>query len=151
VVVITPVDDPRLTPDLGRHPAGDERHERQRPGDRRGHVEEPLRRQRAPPPQDEQVDDRQEREQRADADHRLEREAGDVDRWPVDRGHRVQTPHRVVEGMERQQREQVRDRDPEGDPPVVVPAEDVLGRAPGGLRQALQANESDCSWLASRR
>jgi hypothetical protein len=88
-----------------------------------------------------QVDKAEQGEQGADTDHGLEREPHHVDRRLVGERDDVEALDdgvRVVEGEERQQAGDfyaVDDRVP------VVPAEQVLGRAPGGCREAFYRGE----------
>jgi hypothetical protein len=74
------VDDPRLAPDLGRRPAGEQGDQRQRSGGDDEPVEQARARQPSAAPPDDEVGDPQQRQQRPDRDHRLEGEAHDVDR-----------------------------------------------------------------------
>ena len=145
-----PVDDPRLAPHLGRDPAGDQRDHRQRPGEHHGAVEprrlgQPLAGARArtathTPSSASSV---------PIADHRLEREARDVDRRPVARRDRVEARAPGVRVVEGQQRQRSRDRDAVLDPAVLVPAADVHGRARSRSPPGPRARRA--SWAASRR
>ena len=74
------IDDPRLAPDLGRHPPADQGDEGQRPGGGDREVEPARLGQPSPAHAHEEHDDAQHRQQRADADHRLEGDAHDVHR-----------------------------------------------------------------------
>jgi hypothetical protein len=135
------VDDPRLAADLGGDPAGDQRDHRQRArGDHR-----PAQRpgERAAPEPQVQVDESDQRQQRADPDHCLEGEPHYVDRRLVGERDDVQALDdrvRVVGGEDRQQ---ARDLDPPDDRVPVVPAAQVLGGASCRLRQALHRGQLD--------
>jgi hypothetical protein len=139
------VDDPWLPADFGGHPPGDEGDHRQRPGgDHRR--EQPgwqpalaLARAQA----QEEVGKADGGQQRADADHRLERQAHHVHWRLVCERDDVQALHRGAGVVVGQQGKQPGYLDTPYHRVPVVPAEQVLGRAPCGGGQALHGGELD--------
>ena len=86
----------------------------------------------------------EDREQRADADHRLERDAHDVHGRPIGGRHGCRAPSTVAFGSWKASSEsRSRHLDPEADVPVRVPAEQVHGRALRRLPEALERRELD--------
>ena len=135
------VDDPGLPPDLGRDPACDERDDRQWPGRDDGAVEPGGARQPLSPQPDEHVDRRDPGQEEADADHRLEGDANDVDRRTLGGGNLLESLHaraRVVEGKQRQE---ARQRNPVADLITVVPAAEMDRRTLFCLVQPLEGRE----------
>src|SRR5690348_6160426 len=142
------VDDPRLAAHLGGDPAGDQRHHGQRPGRHHRPAEPPRRQQLTAPPPEEQVDQAEQGQQGADADHGLEGEPDHVHRRLVGQRDDVQALHGGVRVVEGEQRQQPRDLDPVHHRVPVVPAEQVLGRAARGDSEALHRGQLDRLGLA---
>jgi len=90
-----------------------------------------------------EVDEAEQGEQRTDPDHRLEGEPHHVDRRLVGERDDVQAFDDGVRIVEGEQRQQPGNLDAVDDRVAVVPAEQVLGGAPGGLCQAFHRGELD--------
>jgi hypothetical protein len=95
-----------------------------------------------PEPQ-EQVDETEQREQRADADHGLEGEPHHVDRRLIGQRHDVQALDDRVRVMEGEDRQQPGDLDAPDDRVPVIQAEQVLGGALGGVREPFHRGQLD--------
>ena len=135
------IDDPWLAADLGDDPAADQRDHRQRA--RRGERAVKPRRSRqplAPDPHD-HVGDPDQRQHRADRDHRLEGDADDIDRGAIRGGYGVKPLHRGAWVVEGEQRQRLRDRDASLDLAIAVPTEQVQRRPARVAREPLDRGE----------